>query len=61
VEFPCVDPRLFPAIVTDAPVVPMFGETPVKLGVGRTVKPMPLLAIPATVTTTLPEVAPDGT
>lgn len=56
---PCVDPKLVPAIVTNVPTVPAAGErlrTP-----GATVKLDPLLAVPFTVTTTLPVVAPGGT
>ena len=38
-----------------------MGDRPVMLGVGSTVKAAPLLALPPTVTTTLPVVAPAGT
>jgi hypothetical protein len=58
---PCVVPKFAPAIVTDVPTVPEFGVKLVMPGGTRTVKFTPLLATPATVTTTLPVVAPVGT
>ena len=58
---PCVVPKPAPVIVTDAPEAAALGETPVIVGVGRTVKPTPLLATLETDTTTLPVVAPLGT
>jgi hypothetical protein len=59
---PCVAPKFAPAIVTDAPTNPDVGFKLVMLGPGTvTVKLTPLLAIPPTVTTTLPVVAPAGT
>jgi hypothetical protein len=59
---PCVAPKFVPVIVTEAPTVPEVGERLVILGVGSTVKLVPLLATPpAAVTTTLPVVAPAGT
>jgi hypothetical protein len=58
---PWVEPKLDPAIVTDAPTAPDVGETLVIVGVGSTVKLTPLLAFPPTVTATLPFVAPVGT
>jgi hypothetical protein len=60
---PCVDPKLVPVIVTDVPIGPEPGETPVIIGaaVEVTMKSRPLLAIPPTVTSTLPVVAPVGT
>lgn len=58
---PWLAPKLAPVIVIDAPTAPEFGETLVILGVPSTVKLTPLLALPPTVTTTVPFVAPDGT
>jgi hypothetical protein len=61
---PCVAPKFDPAIVTAVPAVPDDGVRLVTLGGGGgtvTVKVMPLLATPFTVTTTLPVVAPLGT
>lgn len=48
-------------IVTEVPTGPDVGVKLVILGVGITVKLTPLLATPATVTTTFPVVAPKGT
>src|SRR5579871_5240704 len=48
-------------MVTAVPVAPEDGVRPVMLGVSKTVKLLPLLAVPLTVTTTLPVVAPVGT
>ena len=56
---PWLDPKEVPVIVTVAPTAPLIGDRVVMLGV--TVKPKPLLALPPTVTTTLPLVAPEGT
>jgi hypothetical protein len=61
VPLPCVAPKFDPAMVTDAPTAPEVGDRLVILGVGRTVKLFPLLAVPETVTTTFPVVAPVGT
>jgi hypothetical protein len=58
---PCDEPKLAPEIVTDIPTAAKVGETLEIVGVGKTVKLFPLLANPATVTTTLPVVAPLGT
>jgi len=59
---PCVAPKFTPVIVTDAPANPEVGLKPVILGPGAvTVKLVPLLATPPTVTTTFPVVAPAGT
>src|SRR5271165_4465439 len=59
---PCVAPKFTPVIVTDAPTNPEVGLKPVMLGPGAvTVKLVPLLATPPTVTTTFPVVAPAGT
>lgn len=58
---PCVDPKFVPLMVTGVPTWPEVGLRLVMLGAGRTAKATPLLATLLTVTTTLPEVAPDGT
>jgi len=58
---PCVAPKFAPAIVTDAPTTPLFGVRLVMLGAATTVNVFALLAVPDTVTMTLPLVAPDGT
>jgi len=56
---PWLDPKLFPVIVTGVPPAPLVGDRLVMLG--ATVKLNPLLAVPPTVTTTLPLFAPEGT
>ena len=56
---PWVEPKLEPEIVTSVPSDPDEGLRPLRAGF--TVKLTPLLATPATVTTTLPVVAPAGT
>ncbi len=61
VPLPRVEPKLEPAIVTEAPTAPDVGERLLILGAGTTVKVTPLLAWLETVTTTLPVVAPLGT
>ena len=58
---PWLLPKLDPEMVTAAPTAPDEGDRLEMLGVGRTVKLMPLLACPETVTTTFPVVAPLGT
>jgi hypothetical protein len=58
---PCVDPKFVPVIVTEIPVGPPEGDRLVMVGPVPTAKYMPLLAVPPTVTTTFPEVAPVGT
>lgn len=58
---PCEEPKFAPEIVTEIPTAPKVGDTPVMIGVGLTVKVLPLLPSPKHVTTTLPVVAPDGT
>jgi hypothetical protein len=58
---PWVAPKFVPEIVTTAPTGPKLGVRLVMLGVGRTVKLIPLLGTPFTVTTTLPVIAPVGT
>lgn len=58
---PCVAPKFVPVMVTEAPGAPDVGERLEIVGVGRTVKALPLLATPETVTTTFPLVAPAGT
>src|SRR5207249_1963938 len=56
---PWLDPKFVPVIVTAAPTAPVAGDSP--LLPGRTVKEMPLLATPLTLTTTFPVAAPLGT
>jgi hypothetical protein len=59
---PWLDPKFVPAMATEVPTGPEFGERLTRVGAGRvTVKLIPLLAWPPTVTTTLPVVAPPGT
>ena len=52
-------PKFVPVIVNGVPTGPEVGDRPVMAG--ETLKFTPLLATPATVTTTLPVVAPVGT
>src|SRR5439155_869664 len=60
--FPTLGPKLDPAITIDDPTAPVFGVNDVMLGAPVTVDVTPALATPpATVTTTLPAVAPLGT
>ena len=56
---PCGLPNVVPVMVTAAPTAPDVIERLVMWG--TTVKLFPLLAAPATVTTTFPVVAADGT
>jgi len=56
-----VAPKFEPETVTDVPIGPELGVRLVILGTTFTTKFIPLLAIPPTVTTTLPVVAPTGT
>ena len=56
---PWVAPKVAPVIVIDVPTAPDAGDREVMLGF--TVKLVPLLATPLTVTTTLPVVAAAGT
>ena len=58
---PLVAPKLVPVIVTDVATGPLVGANVVMVGVAPTVKATPLLALPPTVATTLPAVAPAGT
>jgi len=58
---PWVVPKFAPVIVIDVPATPDVADKLLILGAGTTVKLTPLLAAPATVTTTFPVVAPDGT
>jgi len=59
---PWLDPKLLPVIVTGVPTAPDVGDRVVMAGAGDvTVKFMPLLAKPPTVTTTGPLLAPVGT
>src|SRR2546426_1172743 len=57
---PCVAPKFVPKMVTEVPASPKVGLRDEMLG-GTTVKLIPLLATPPTVTTTFPVVAPLGT
>jgi len=61
VLLPWVEPKLVPVTVTDVPAAPEVGERLVRLGAATTVKADALLAMPPTVTTTFPVVAPAGT
>ena len=62
VLLPWLVPKLLPVVVITAPTAPEVGLKLVMLGAeGVTVKPIPLLGSPPTVTTTLPVVAPLGT
>jgi hypothetical protein len=60
---PCVAPKFVPVIVLVWPPAsgPSLGLIDVIVGAVVTVKPMPLLGRPPTVTTALPVVAPAGT
>jgi hypothetical protein len=59
---PCDAPKFVPVIVTDVPTEPEVGLTLVMVGPEvLTVNVMPLLAMPPTVTTTFPVIAPAGT
>src|SRR6266850_7469731 len=58
---PCVAPKFAPLMVTDVPTAPDVGFKLVMLGGGVTVKFIPLLATPPTVTTTFPVAPPAGT
>lgn len=58
---PCEAPKAVPAMVTDEPMLPMFGVRLLIAGARITVNGEPLLAVPNTVTTTLPVVTPAGT
>src|SRR5439155_10968986 len=58
---PWVAPKFAPVIVTDVPTGPLVGARLVIPGVVNTVNATPLLALPPTVTTTLPVVAAAGT
>jgi hypothetical protein len=59
---PCVVPKFVPVMVIGVPTVPDVGFSVVMFGAGTvTVKLTPLLATPATATTTFPVVAPVGT
>jgi len=58
---PCVEPKFVPVTVTAAPTTPEAGDRLLMFGAATTVKLIPLLAFPPTVTTTLPVVASLGT
>jgi hypothetical protein len=59
VLLPCVAPKFVPVMVTAIPAAPEVGKRLLMAGV--TVKFSALLAVPPTVTTTLPVLAPFGT
>jgi hypothetical protein len=61
VPLSCIAPKFVPVIVTEVPTTPEVTERLVILGAGTMVKLTLLLAVPDTVTTTFPVVAPDGT
>ncbi len=61
VLLPCAAPKLAPVIVTGVPTSPKVGDKAVIVGGTITVKKIPLLALPFTVTMTFPVVAPAGT
>jgi hypothetical protein len=56
-----VEPKFVPVMVTGAPTAAEAVDRLEMTGVGNTVNAAPALAIPFTVTTTLPVVAPAGT
>jgi hypothetical protein len=59
---PCEEPKFVPVMVTEEPTLPALALKLVMVGGGSvTVKGWPLLAVPPTVTATLPDVAPVGT
>src|SRR2546430_15817878 len=58
---PTVGPKFVPVTLTEVPIGPALGLTPLMFGGGVTAKGRPLLADPLTVTTTFPVVAPAGT
>lgn len=58
---PCVEPKFVPAMVTEVPTGPAVGESDVIPGATSTVNNTALLAVPLTVTTTFPVLAPVGT
>src|SRR6266513_5473780 len=58
---PTVGPKFVPLTLTTVPMGPALGLTLLMFGGGVTVKGRPLLAVPLTVTTTFPVVAPAGT
>ena len=55
------NPKFIPVTVTDAPTCPAVGDRLLITGVFKTLKLVPLLGTPDTVTTTFPGVAPLGT
>jgi hypothetical protein len=61
VTVPFVVVKFVPVMVTAAPTAPDVGDRLVMLGAATTVNVFLLLAVPPTVTTTLPVVAPVGT
>jgi hypothetical protein len=61
VLLPFVEPKFDPEMVIDAPTAPDVEDKLVITGAGTTVKVLPLLFAPDTITITLPVVAPLGT
>jgi hypothetical protein len=57
---PRVAPKFDPLIVTEVPTAPDVGDSPLMLGVARTVNAFPFVLIPLALTTTFPVVAPLG-
>jgi hypothetical protein len=58
---PWLAPKLAPVITTGAPTAAEDGDKPAMLGAGTTLNVTPVLETPATVTTTSPVLAPEGT
>jgi hypothetical protein len=58
---PTVGPKFVPVTLTEVPMGPALGLTPVMFGGDVTVKGRGLLCVLPTVTTTFPVVAPAGT
>src|SRR5258708_7422845 len=58
---PCVAPKFDPLIITGSPIAPVVIERLEIFGAGTTVKAVPLLTEPPTVTVMFPVVAPVGT
>lgn len=57
---PCVPPKFEPEITTDEPMGPLLGAKVLMVGGEITVNGIPALVAPATVTETLPVLAPAG-
>lgn len=58
---PCTAPKFDPVIVITVPTEPDVGDKLLMIGPSTTVKTIPLLATPPTVTITFPVVAVEGT